>query len=184
MTLPPAVVGELQFIAPAGQNSAPVDMLVFRNGDRLPGQLAAGKAEGKLLWRTDSVAEPVELATEGLAGLQFAPRAEASTHRNNCTARFRNGDWLAGRFVSLDREQLVLDTADAGQIVIARTQVKGLYFSAEGVTPVSDGASDREAWEASFQLSPGSVPARAENGTAATVELFRPGLFASEGERG
>ena len=153
--------------APAARQS---DVLVFKNGDRLHGSLRAATAAGQLRWRANPADEPVEFSPSLLAGIQFA--AEVPGLPGNVTARFRNGDsWTAG-FVTLDRESLVLDTAEAGQLTLPRAALKSLYFNPDNRLAVSEATADHELWERGLDLSvTGSMRKRAAD-TASPWRYF------------
>jgi hypothetical protein len=153
LALKPEDIAEIGFDRMAGSASPAEDALVFKNGDRLRGTLEGADDGGKLRWRTSQTAAVVEFATTHISGAQFAPRVPGLP--GGTVVRFRNGDWLGGVFVTLDREQLIIDTAEAGRLTAPRATVKALYFSTEGPPAVSDGASDHDVWERSLELNTG-----------------------------
>ena len=131
------------------------DLLLFKNGDQLRGQLDAAASGQKIRWQTAPTTPPVELDTARLAGVVIAPRAVWPEGRNGVLARCRNGDLLAGDLVVLDKKQLALEGGAAGALAVPRAQVQALYFSHEGKLPVLDGAAEHQVWEAGLDLNRG-----------------------------
>lgn len=147
LSLPPSAVREIEFSHTAWSPPKTNDVLVFRNGDRLSGVLATLGEDGKVGWRLGVADVPVQFETTHAAGVFVGPRTEKPTTPSGVFARFRNGDWLAGDLIALNKDHLLLGTAAAGQIEIAQPWLQTVYFSANGQPPVSDGASDHELWE-------------------------------------
>ncbi len=156
MALAPAALREVEFLRLAWSPAKTGDAIIFKNGDQLRGLMDSASAGGKLRWRPAPADAPVEVETARVAGVLFAPR-EAKPVKSGVVARFRNGDTLTGEFVTLDKEQLVLETPQAGQLKIARGNLQALYFSATGRPAVFDGASERDVWESGIE-APGSAP--------------------------
>lgn len=144
--VPVTSVAEVSFLQTPPSLSAAEDLLVFENGDRLKGKLEMAEENQKVRWRTDDAAKPVEFEPAHVAGVRGGWSETPSKGKVDSVVRFRNGDWLAGRFLTLDKDQLVLDTPDAGQLTINRTLVRTLYFSPNGKLPISDAASDDRDW--------------------------------------
>ncbi len=160
IALPPGAITGLDFPRVEAKDPPPGDALVFRNGDRLRGSLVATNDTGQVRWRTGGSASFVEFSPGNIASLLFTPRVARLP--GSVVARFRNGDWLSGTFLTLDREQVVLNTAEAGQLSIPRHFAKALYFSADGAPAVSDGTSDHEVWERGLNLNPNTATARSK----------------------
>jgi len=175
LALAPAAIAEIEFNREAGQAPLAEDVLVFKNGDRLRGALEGADDSGKLRWRASRTTAAVEFASTHVAGVQFTPRVPGLP--GGTVARFRNGDWLGGRFVTLDREQLVLDTAAAGQLTAPRAAVKALYFSTDGAPAISDGASDHDVWERGLELNTGTSALRKKLQSAGSPWSYFAGTY-------
>lgn len=143
---------ELSHLAPLA--AKPLDVVLFKNGDQLRGALNASASGQKLRWQTGPSATPVELDVARLAGVQLAPRVGRPEGRTGVLARCRNGDLLAGNFVSLDKEKVALDSGAAGLLTLPRARVQALYFSHEGKLAAVDGAAEHEVWEKGLNLNP------------------------------
>lgn len=160
--VPVASLTELRFAQTAPALAVAEDVLVFKNGDRLKGHLESAAENQKVRWRVGESTKVVDFAMTHLLGVRRDGQEPSTPKHLDCAARFRNGDWLAGRFLTLDKNELVLDTADAGQLTIARAQVRTLYFSRDGTLPISDGTTDEREWLKGLDLrnalSTGRVP--------------------------
>lgn len=159
LMLAAAQVRGLEFSHLAPLVAKPLDVVLFKNGDQLRGALNASASGQKLRWQTGPSATPVELDVARLAGVQLAPRAGRPEGRTGVLARCRNGDLLAGNFVSLDKEKVALDSGAAGRLTIPRARVQALYFAHEGKLPAVDGAAEREVWEKGLNLNPNRAAA-------------------------
>jgi hypothetical protein len=157
-TLPVALaaVSELGFLQTPPALATADDVLVFQDGDRLKGKLDVAEENQKVRWRTDAGAAPVEFDPGHILGIRSGWSEEPGKSKVDCVARFRNGDWLAGRFLTLDKDTLVIDTPDAGQLSLSRALVRALYFSKDGSLPVSDGAADDREWLRGLDLKSGT----------------------------
>jgi hypothetical protein len=157
--LPVAAVTDLHIAQTAPALNVAADVLVFKNGDRLKGHLETAADNEKVHWRVGEAAQSIEFATTHALGVRRVGDGAPVHKRVDCVVRFRNNDWLAGKFVTIDKNDLVLDTADAGQLTLSRAQVRALYFSRDGSLPISDGASDDREWLQGGDLTgSGSTP--------------------------
>lgn len=159
LSLQPSALAELEFNRAAPNRPLTADhLLVFRNGDRLRGTLEGAGDDGQVRWRTAPAGPPAEFAPTHVAGIQLSP--EGAGGAGDMAARFRNGDWLGGKFVTLDGQHVVLDTAPLGQMTAPRALVKALYFGGTRAPAVSDGVSDHETWEEGLNVSGGTTISR------------------------
>ena len=148
-----AAVTDLNFLQTPPALSMAEDVLVFENGDRLKGKLELAEENQKVRWRTDESAQPIEFDLAHVSGVRGGWSGNPGKGKIDSVVRFRNGDWLAGRFLTLDKDELVLDTPEAGQLTISRALVRTLYFSNGGTLPVSDGAADDREWLRGLDLT-------------------------------
>lgn len=122
------------------------DTLIFKNGDQLRGTLSAASNDQPLQWKPVKGDKLIAFAPGRLAGVLLASRKDAPAFTGGAAVRFQNGDWLPGKLLALDGQKLRLGTALSGELNIARSGIRTVYFGAEGEAPVWDGASQREAW--------------------------------------
>lgn len=129
-----------------GAEPAISDVLVFKNGDELPGKLLVTTSGGALTWRTPAGFE-VTIQPERVAGVRFAVAPLATVKPKvaveavekvaaSATMELRNGDRLAGELVSVSSEAVRFKHAILGERDIARLALWN-YF----VGPVLDGTS-------------------------------------------
>ena len=122
------------------------DTLIFRNGDELRGTLVSASHDQKVKWKPVKGTQPVEFTVNRLAGILLANRAKPPAKAPTAAVRFRNGDWLPGELILLDKQQLHLKSPVADHLQLDRTAIRALYFGQNSEVPVWDGASDRPSW--------------------------------------
>ena len=174
VALSAAAVRAVEFAHLTPVAGKPLDVLVFKNGDQLRGLLESAANGQKLRWRTAAATPPVEMDTARMAGVLIAPRGERPAAKAGVLARCRNGDFVAGDFVALDKERLTLESGAAGRLALPREGVRALYFANEGKLPVLDGASEHEVWEAGMDFNRGNVEQRKKKAAEGRVP---PGLW-------
>ena len=128
------------------------DVLVFKNGDELPGKLVETSNGAALRWRTPTGVE-VTIQPERVAGVRFAvapilpkpavpkvakdePTKVVETKPVSATLELKNGDRLPGELRSVSAESVRFTHALLGEREIARPALWN-YFTG----PVLDGAS-------------------------------------------
>ena len=139
-----------------GVEQTVADILVFKNGDELPGKLVATANGAPLSWKTPSGFD-VEITAERVAGVRFGvkpmepakppgPRVVRSKPKTDApkpqpdlpelaTLELRNGDRLPGELVSFEKDVVRFKHAGLGEREILRSALWS-YFS----SPVTDGA--------------------------------------------
>ncbi len=147
LALVPSAVREIEFLHASWTPPKTNDVIVFKNGDRLSGVLDMIGDGGRLRWRIGKADAPAEFETARASGVLIGFREQQPVAKSRVVARFRNGDWLAGDLVELDKERLILESPATGRIEIAHPWVQALSFYQVGQLPVSDGACDHEIWE-------------------------------------
>ena len=123
-------IGTLASLALAARlASAAPDMVLFRNGDLLYGQLLAIDPQKAVQWRHPDAARPIELKPESIAEIVFpAPTNAIAPSSNSCRLLLADGNCLAGELVACDRETVALETRYAGRLSIPRHSLKSLVF--------------------------------------------------------
>ena len=125
------------------------DELRLENGDQLHGTLLGikGGAEGRLIWKHERAAVPVEFTLAGMGAVDLGERAKAGARVHRGSLRLTNGDVLAGDLVSLDDQNLVLDTWYAGKLTVPRPLVRQMEpWTALNATLYSGPAADLAGW--------------------------------------
>ncbi len=132
------------------RRTATADVVELANGDSLPGTLASlgGGAETRLGWKPAGAEGLAEFALDAVSKIQLHGRpqaAPAAAGRRDyvCLA---NGDMLAGRLVSLDARELVLDTDFAGKLTIPRTALCRVLPGSASSGALYAGPTGMEGW--------------------------------------
>jgi hypothetical protein len=129
---------------PARVASPPAnDVLVFRNGDEVPGALLSATPDRPLRWKMMRGQE-VEIQVAQVAGVIFAAARNATPTQGDATVELRNGDSLRGKFDGLNGTHLQLRHAQLGAIEIERSRVWRLYPNPQFA--VCDGACELDSW--------------------------------------
>lgn len=147
ISVPAALLADVELLAPALPPPESGDQIVFRGGDRIPGLLEAAASTGKIAWRTAPNVPAVEFDPAKVTGLLLGRRPGRPEKPAPVAALFRNGDWIGGGLVQLDPAQLTLQTLHAGMLKLSRAPLRALYFGHNGHPPVGDAAAEPEAWQ-------------------------------------
>jgi hypothetical protein len=123
------------------------DVLTFRNGDRLEGELLEANASG-LRWRADNAAQPIWFATNFLAEVHLAPRPPRTARQlHELVVELTSGDRLTGKIVALDPKMLTLHTWYAGRLQVQRPAVKRLAYRSPEATIIYSGPTGPRDWQ-------------------------------------
>lgn len=158
------------------------DTLIFRNGDELRGSLVSASLDQKVNWKPVKGSQPAEFPVNKLAGVLLGKRAKAADKDKEkaptSAVRFRNGDWLPGELLHLDKQQLHLRSPIADNLQIDRTGIRAIYFGQNSEVPVWDGASDPQSWmkTANIEMYGGRRPAK-DDGTKRNPWRYLDGAF-------
>ncbi|MEP6670576.1 MAG: hypothetical protein ABJF10_15555 [Chthoniobacter sp.] len=105
------------------------DILVFKNGDELPGKALAATLRGPVRWRTADGQE-VEFQPGRIAGLRLGGVEKGrATGAGEPTAmvELRTGERLRGKLVAFDEKQVCLKHTRLGTITLERSRVGRLF---------------------------------------------------------
>ena len=156
------------------------DTLIFRNGDELRGTLVSANHDLKVKWKPVKGTQPAEFPVSKLAGVLLAKRAKAADRDKAPTSavRFRNGDWIPGDLLHLDKQQLHLRSPVADNLQIDRTGIRAIYFGQNSEVPVWDGASEPQSWmkTANIEMYGGRRPTK-EDSTKRNPWRYLDGAF-------
>ena len=98
------------------------DLLVFKNGDEVPGLLLSATPDRPLRWQMMRGPD-VEVQVAQVAGVLFAAGRKPSRAQDRATIELRNGDCLRGKFDGLDRTHLQFNHAQLGAVAIERSRI-------------------------------------------------------------
>ena len=131
----------------ASHSSLQPDLVRFRNGDLLYGELQTIQAEAGLRWKHADVAEPIAFKLENVLELQLREGPPTNPLAPNaCLVRLTNQDELSGHLVGFDSDKLVLDTWYAGQLMLPRKMVQFVQPKPVSAAPVFAGPTGLEGW--------------------------------------
>jgi hypothetical protein len=133
----------LQFIAFAPRKDAAMgagDLLVFRNGDELPGELVTAATGAPLHWRL-ATGQEIEFQTDRIAGVRLT---SASKVQPAGTMELRSGERLRGTLAAFDDGQLRWNHALLGELAVDRAQLWRLYPNSK--QSVKDGSQNPDRW--------------------------------------
>jgi hypothetical protein len=107
---------------PARSNSSESQRLFFQNGDWIPGHLQLLQPGAGLTWRHPDSLDPIQFSTTNISEVALTPFA-TSVPSANCLVHFVNDDELEGNLVSVNADDLVLETWYGGLLTIPREKI-------------------------------------------------------------
>ncbi len=107
------------FATSAEEPGKPEDLLRFRNGDSLHGAFL-GLSDGELRWRHSEARDTITLKTQKLRRLSFHGGRSRKNLRSPSYIQLTDGDRIPGTLISLNAENLVMETEFAGNVSIPR----------------------------------------------------------------
>ncbi|NBV20726.1 MAG: hypothetical protein EBS05_01840 [Proteobacteria bacterium] len=126
-----------------------VDVFQLLDGSQLHGSLAGIDPQKGVRWNHVASGTPLEFLTRNAHLIRFAqtapPPAQASAH-HTCRFRFVNGDEMTGNLLSLDAQQIELETWFAGKLRAPRDGVQSIAFLARGFATLYEGPNDLSGW--------------------------------------
>ena len=153
------------------------DTLIFRNGDELRGTLLSASHDQKVQWKPVKSERAADFAVNRVAGILLANKAKPAAPASTAAVRFRNGDWLPGELLLLDRTQLLLNSPIADSLRLDRGGIRAIYFGRNSEVPVWDGASDRQAWMQPTNPVRGASPATKDDTAKRNPWRYLDGAF-------
>jgi len=131
----------------AAERSAGIDgLLGFNNGDQLHGRYL-GFSENRLRWLRDDLAAAPEFELANIRRVILRNGRPENGLKTSAHAATIHGDRIPGRIVSLDGEQVVLDTEFAGKLGVPRDQLGMLCPNPHGGKLFYQGPFSQEEWE-------------------------------------
>ena len=137
---------------------AELPMIVFTNGDMLPGKLAKTNGD-QLIWASPSLNGETSFFLDQVQEISMpymVPPAPKSNHlaqiRFNPDLRQQNeklqGDVIEGELISVTNESIILDTWYAGRLTLNRNMVKDLKIN-DVAAPIYSGPLKKDEWTSS-----------------------------------
>jgi hypothetical protein len=137
------------------------DVLQLLDGSTLHGSLT-GLEPGKAVnWKHPAALAPFQLKPDNLRQIRFGNAEKPPPAQNStCRLMFDNGDEVFGNLVSMDDQNVELDTWFAGRLKAPRESVQSIRFLWKGFSTVFEGPTSPDGWK----VSPGKDVWRYEDG--------------------
>jgi hypothetical protein len=145
------VLGEgTDSVASSQTGPLPLDRVLFLDGSTLQGRLDSISPEQGVRWEHPDTEKPIEFVPRNLAQIKLQPRSIPSP-KNHPTGRFRftNQDEVLGDLISLDENQVEIETWFGGKLQAPRETLRSISFFSKGLATVYQGPGDFEGWKRS-----------------------------------
>lgn len=146
------------------------DVLKFKNGDLLHGQLVSVSPQDGVRWSRKDAKGPLQFDLGNIREIQLGGTTSRRSAVARAAVRLTNGDSLRGEIVALNKEMLKFQTWYAGDLEVRRSMIASLEPSLASVSVLYAGPGGLEEW---YQR------ARGERGWS-----FRKGALVSAGGSG
>jgi hypothetical protein len=140
LELPAAALQFISFPAKKPGEAGAGDLLVFKNGDELPGALVAATSGAALRWRLGTGQE-IEFQPERVAGVRLMSAAKIAPAG---AVELRTGERLRGSVTAFDKDTLRWSHPMLGELAVSRAQLWRLYPNSN--QSLVDGSQDPEKW--------------------------------------
>jgi hypothetical protein len=140
LELPAGALQSIAFTSRMAAAPGAGDLLVFKNGDELPGALVSAASGAPLRWRLASGQE-IDFQTERVAGVRLTSAAKIQPAG---AIELRTGERLRGMVTAFDEKQVRWQHALLGELTVDRAQLWRLYPNAK--QSLRDGGQDPAAW--------------------------------------
>lgn len=125
------------------------DIIQFANGDSLHGNLIMIDGLQTVVFKSPEAKNEIEFFTTNITDIQLVKKTNQSSGKIECAVKLVNGDELPGSLVTLDKEQLILQTWYGGELKIKRNTVRSAMFLRETGGVIYDGPTGLEGWTTS-----------------------------------
>lgn len=134
----------------------PVELLEFLDGSMLHGRLDSIDSTNGLKWEHPAAKQPIVFKPDNIAWVRFpnASKSFAPQFKTTCQFRFANGDEFFGNLLSLDENEMELETWFGGKFKTPRSTVRSLRFFPDGATTIYEGPTGLEGWEVGKMPNP------------------------------
>ncbi|MBB5352406.1 hypothetical protein HNR46_002651 [Haloferula luteola] len=147
-------------------SAEPPDLLRLSDGS-LEGHFGGITPEGKLLWLRDDADNGLSFNLDRIQHVALRGAQPQGVTGELSHVFLTNGDCLPGTIVSMDRDQLVMESAVAGQLTIPISAIASLAPNPFGGRLIYAGPFDAEAWEITLPASTDPTPEAQESKTPA-----------------
>ncbi|MEO5803623.1 MAG: hypothetical protein ABIR24_08835 [Verrucomicrobiota bacterium] len=132
------------------------ELLEFLDGSTLHGRLRAIDSDKGLRWEHPAAKQPIDFKPENIAWIRFPNANESAVPSSepSCKFQFVNGDEFFGNFISLNENELELQTWFGGKFKTPRAMVRSIRFFPKGATPIYEGPTSLAGWNAGAPPNP------------------------------
>ena len=134
----------------------PGELLELLDGSTLHGRLRSIDSDQGLKWENHSAKKPIDFKPDNLAWVRFpnANETAAPSSEPTCQFRFANGDEFFGKLLSLDENELELETWFGGKFKTPRATVRSIRFLPKGSAAIYEGPTSLQGWNAGAPPNP------------------------------
>lgn len=122
------------------------DLLRFSDGE-LAGHFGGITADGTVLWNRDDGIATMEFKQDKIRQIILHGGGNLETTADTSHITLDNGDRLPAKIVAMDQENLTLETAMAGRVVVARDSVTSIHPNPFGGRLLYAGPFSDDGWE-------------------------------------
>lgn len=124
------------------------DLLRFLDGSMLHGRLEEVGLESGVRWKHPDAANAVDFKPDNLAWIRFeGTRPVERRNDPTCHIRFRNGDEVLGRMLSLSEAAVEFSTWFGNRLSAPRESLRSLAFLSPGFRIIYEGPIGLEGWK-------------------------------------
>ena len=122
------------------------DRLSFMNSDRMAGLLVSMDPKSGITWQSPFSAKPIDFKLESIDRMEFKSRGGEGKKWGGASIHLSNEDALWGDIVSLNADQLVLQTWYSGTVSVRRPMIARIKVQNEDSTVVYEGPNSLAEW--------------------------------------
>ena len=140
-------------VAPQKSTNAPVanssELLELLDGSTLHGQLRSIDSKTGLKWDYPAAKQPIVFKPDNVASIRFPNATEVAglNEGGNCQFQFANGDEFYGKLLSLDANEMELQTWFGGKFKTPRDAVRSIRFLPKGSAVLYEGPTSLDGWQ-------------------------------------
>jgi hypothetical protein len=123
------------------------DVLQLDNGDVVKGRVLQYEAGSGILIRHPVLQQDIEFRSANVTEIEFAKSTEPQPSASiNAEVRMHSGDVWLGQLITMDAQNLSLDTAYAGKVTLSRPTIREIFFRQSGSGSFYFGPTSLSGW--------------------------------------
>ncbi len=124
------------------------DVLSFKDGDLLRGNMVSADAKDGLQWKRPDVADTIHFKEfSNVQGIKLQKLDAGQQVAGATRVRLTNDDLMYGKITEMTADKLTLETWYAGRVTLERPMVKSLQPGAKAVTELYSGPNNLNEWQ-------------------------------------